>query len=270
VRQDHFEHRGRLLSYLDAPGPAVAGRAPALLVFLHAFPLEAAMWAPQLASVPAGWRAVALDLAGFGRSFPVPTSATIDDDARDVLALLDHLGADEAVVAGLSMGGYVAFGMLRVAPTRLRGLVLADTRPEADSDEARRSRGEMLTTLDRQGIPAVVEAMLPRLLGPTSREGRPDVVTRVRALGMQQTREGVKAAVHRLMTRPDSTPLLSAIRCPTLVIVGAEDAITSPEIARAMQGRIPGAQFAVVEGAGHLSSLEAPDAFNAALYGFLT
>lgn len=263
----HFERAGRLVSYLEAESPAAPRRGT--LVLVHAFPLSAEMWEPQLAAPPAGWRVVAPDLAGFGRSFPVPASATFEDDARDVVALLDHLGETQAAIGGLSMGGYVAFALLRVAPERVRALVLADTRPDADSAEARRSRQAMLSTLDRDGVETIVEGMLPRLLGATTLETRPDVVARVREIGRRQPADGVRAAIHRLMGRPDSTPLLPALRCPALVVAGAEDAITGPDLARRMQGEIPGARLVLLESAGHLSNLEQPGAFNAALGEFL-
>ncbi len=262
----HFERAGRLISYFDVQPEGAEGRR-GTLVLLHAFPLSAEMWEPQLASPPAGWRVVAPDVAGFGRSFPVPHTATFDDDARDVVALFDHLGEKEAVVVGASMGGYIAFALMRVAAERVRGLVLADTRAEADTDEIRRSRQEMLETLDRDGAAAVVDGMLPRLLGRTTHKSRPDIVARVREIGARQPPGGIRAAIHRLMGRPDSTPLLSAIRCPTLVIAGVEDAITDPDVARGMQQRIPEARLALIDEAGHLASLERPEAFNAALWG---
>jgi pimeloyl-ACP methyl ester carboxylesterase len=264
----YFERAGRLISYIEAGNPAAADRR-GTLVLVHAFPLSAEIWESQLAAAPAGWRVVAPDVAGFGRSFPVPHTATFDDDAHDLLALLNHLGEKQAVVAGVSMGGYIAFALLRAAPERVRGLVLADTRAEADTDPARRARQEMLETLERGGVAAVVDAMLPKLLGHTTHASRPAVVARARAIGLRQSPDGIRAAIHRLMGRPDSTPQLSAIRCPVLVVAGTEDAIIGPEVVRGLQQRIPGARLSLIDEAGHLPNLERPDAFNAALAGFL-
>lgn len=264
-----FERAGRLISYLDVEPPADQPRR-GTLVLLHAFPLSADIWRPQLADPPAGWRVIAPDVAGFGGSFPVPHTATFDDDARDVLGLMDHLGQKMAVVGGLSMGGYIALALLGLAPERLAGLILADTRPDADSEESRRSRHEMIETLERGGAAAVMDGMLPRLLGPTTLESRPQVVTQVREIGLWQPADGIRAAIHRLMGRPDSTPLLSGVRVPTLVVAGAEDAITGPEVARAMHQRIPGARLTLIDRAGHLSNLEQPGAFNDALSAFLS
>jgi 3-oxoadipate enol-lactonase len=265
--RSHFRRDNRRISYLD-----VAGHAPErTLVLLHAFPLAAEMWRPQLDDVPDGWRFVAPDLRGFGQS-PMGELAlpvTVDDHARDVVALLDELVLDRAVIAGLSMGGYVAFALLRLAPARVAGLVLADTRSEADDDSARASRDAMTETLRQGGASAVFERMLPGLLGATTRASRPEVVRLVRELVLAQAPGAVGAAVGSLKARPDSTPLLQGISCPTLVVVGDEDQITSMDVARRMRARVTDADLAVIEGAGHLSNLEQPGGFNQALARFL-
>ena len=257
-------------SYLDAagPGPEPAGRT---LVLLHAFPLAAEMWRPQLEAAPAGWRFIAPDLRGFGQSSvddPI-APASIDAHASDLLALLDFLRVDRVVVAGLSMGGYVAFALLRLAPERVAGLVLADTRPEADDDAARAGRDAMTETLARGGAAAVFGRMLPGLLGATTRSSRPEVVRRVRQLVLTQRPEAIRRAIESLKSRPDATPQLAAVACPTLVMVGDEDQITNVDSVRRMHAGIPDAEFAVIERAGHLSSVEHPHAFNAVLTRFL-
>ena len=167
------------------------------------------------------------------------------------------------------MGGYAAFSFLRTRPERVRGLVLADTRAEADGESARAARDAMIETLARGGAPAVFERMLPGLLGRTTRDSRPEVVDRVRALALSQPAEGIRRGIERLKSRPDSTGLLGRITCPTLVVVGEEDQITTADVARGLHDRIPGSTLAVIPRAGHLSNLENPDAFNAALTEFL-
>jgi len=265
----HFDHDGRAISYLEVSGGGE--RLRGTLILLHAFPMAAAMWEPQFAALPPGWRVLAPDLAGFGESSTGTSDPPrIDDYARDVLALLDHRRVDAAVVGGLSMGGYVAFALHRLASTRLRGLILADTRPEADSDPARAGRQKTLDTLDREGPAGVADAMLPKLLGSTSRGTRPEVVSKVRELASAQPPEGIRRAVLSLRSRPDSTPVLGEITVPALIIVGEEDEITAPEVARHMHGQIAGAGLALIGGAGHLSNLEQPEAFNIALSRFLS
>jgi pimeloyl-ACP methyl ester carboxylesterase len=265
-----FQHDGRVTSYLDVVGAGPVA-PPRTLVLLHAFPLAAAMWQPQLAAVPAGWRFLAPDLRGFGQSSPGDTSApaSIDDYAQDVIALLDDLGLDRVVVAGLSMGGYGAFALFRLAPGRVRGLVLADTRAEADGETARASRDAMLDTLADGGAAAVFERMRPGLLGATTRASRRELVERVQQLALAQPVDGIRRAIQRLKSRPDSTPLLARIACPTLIVVGGEDQITGVDDARRLRQQIPGAELAVVNQAGHLSNLEQPGRFNATLARFL-
>jgi pimeloyl-ACP methyl ester carboxylesterase len=267
MRHD-FDHDGRRISYLEhhAPGGPLKGT----LVLLHAFPLAAEMWRPQLTALPAGWRVVAPDLAGFGESSPgTSASPAIDDYARDVLALLDHLQLDAAVVAGLSMGGYLVFALQRLAPARLRGVVLADTRPEADTEQGRALRIATLDTLERDGPGGVANAMISKLLGATTRSARQDLVAAVRTLVSAQPADGIRRAVLALRSRPDSTPVLREITGPSVVIAGEEDEIAGPEIARHMHGQIAGAELALIGGAGHLSNLERPEAFNLALSRFL-
>jgi pimeloyl-ACP methyl ester carboxylesterase len=270
MRSD-FQHGNRVISYLHAacPGPATPDR---ILVLLHAFPLAAEMWRPQLEAVPPGWRFIAPDLRGFGQSQVGDPAlpASVEGYARDVVGLLDHLGVGKAVIAGLSMGGYVAFAMLRLAPKRVAGLVLADTRSEADDETTRVSRDGMTDTLARGGAAAVFDRMLPGLLGVTARSSRPEVVERVRKLVLAQRPEAIRPAIQSLKSRSDSTPLLGGVDCPTLVVVGDEDEITNEDSVRRMHGRIPGAALAVIERAGHLSSLEQPEAFNHVLAAFLS
>jgi 3-oxoadipate enol-lactonase len=260
----------RVISYLDVPGPEAV--QPRVLVLLHAFPLAASMWQPQLAALPAGWRAIAPDLRGFGQSSPgdPSASAAIDDYAEDLVGLLDHLGIDRVVLGGLSMGGYGAFAALRRAPDRVQGLVLADTRAQADGESARASRDAMIEVLAQGGASAVFERMEAGLLGATTRASRPDVVTRVRDMALAQPVDGIRRGIQRLKSRPDSTPLLSAITFPTLVIVGEEDQITGVDVAREMHRQVRGADLAIISGAGHLSNLEQPGGFNEVLFRFLS
>jgi 3-oxoadipate enol-lactonase len=266
----HFSHDGRIVSYLDVT-PDGSAPPERTLVLLHAFPLAAEMWRPQLEVVPAGWRFIAPDLCGFGQSqVGDPTlPATMEGYARDVVALLDRLRVDRVVIGGLSMGGYVAFALLRLAPERIAGLVLADTRSEADDEAARASRDGMADTLARGGAAAVFDRMLPGLLGLTTRSSRPEVPERMRRLVLAQRPEAIRSAIESLKSRPDSTPLLVGIACPTLVVVGDEDEITSVDSIRRLHGRIPEAELAVIERAGHLSNLEQPEAFSAVLIRFL-
>lgn len=254
----------RSIAYLDE------GRGAAL-VFLHAFPLNATMWRPQLDRLPPGWRALAPDLRGFQHSARQGAASArhVADHAADVIALLDTEVAGPAVLVGLSMGGYVAFECWRQRPDLVAGLVLADTRAEADTDEARTKRVAMQHAVRTEGPAAVADAMLPGLLGASTQTTDPHVAVGVRTLIESNAAAGIADALDVLRTRPDSRATLATITCPTLIVVGEEDALTPPALSQAMADALPGSTLVTIPRAGHLSNLEHPVAFNAALHSWL-
>jgi 3-oxoadipate enol-lactonase len=262
----HAEVDGLRLHYLDA---GVDDGEPAL-VLLHAFPLHSGMWAAQIDALADTRRVIAVDLPGFGGS-EAPDSMyryTMAGFAELVAGLLDRLSLRRVVLAGLSMGGYVAFAFLRLYPERVAGLILADTRAGADTSQVYERRTDQQDQVAGRGTTALIEELLDGLLAEETRSSRPDLVDRVRGL-MANSAAGYVGALEAMKHRPDATGELPGISVPTLVLVGDDDALSPPDVARDMQGRIPDAELAVLPGAGHLSNLEAPDAFNAAVAGFL-
>ncbi len=255
----------RRIEYLDTGGAGT----PVLLV--HAFPLRAQMWEPQLESLGDRWRFIAPDLMGFGAS-DAPDDASgysVDSFAGDLKAVLDELGIDRVVLAGLSLGGYVAFAFLRKYRPAVSALVLADTRAEADAPEAIEKRTNQQGIVREQGPGALTEGLVGALLGEPTREKKPDVVATVRSL-MENPAAGYAGALEAMKGRPDSTPDLTSIDVPTLIVVGENDALTPPELSRKMHEHIGGSRLVVIPEAGHLSNLEAPEAFNGALAEFLS
>ncbi len=232
------------------------GDGPALLL-LHGFPLDRTMWAHQVGTL-ARWRRIAPDFRGAGASDAPDGGYAISVWADDVVRLLDRLGVERAVVAGLSMGGYVAFELWRRCRERIMGLILADTRADADSAEARRRREEMIAAARSGGAAAVAERMVPLLLGGSTRRAQPLLVEQVREMIGRASVPGLIGTIGAIRDRPDSTALLPSIDVPTLVIVGEEDEATPPSLSRAMAAAIPGAAFTMIPGAGHVSPLEAP------------
>jgi pimeloyl-ACP methyl ester carboxylesterase len=256
----------RRLEYLEAGDPA--GR---VVVLLHAFPLSARMWEAQLAEVPDGWRFIAPDFAGFGGTDDRADGSTaLDDYADDVVTMLDALDVHHAGVAGLSLGGYVTLAIARRAPDRITRLILADTKAPGDNADQRAARDRLAKTLDAGGPEAVATEMLPRLLGQTTMRARPELVEHVRSLITSNRPPGLRRAILRLRDRPDAGPYLADIAVPTLVLAGDEDTPTPVADARALAGAIPGARLEIIDGAGHLSNVERPDAFTGALTRFLT
>ena len=257
------------LRYLEALPPPGA-RARGVLILLHAFPLNARMWEPQLLLAEHGWRVLAPQLRGFDGGVGDPPADSVDDYAGDVIDLLDALHVHDAVVGGLSMGGYVVFALLRHAASYVRGVILADTRSQADAPEGVEARKRMLQLAADKGASAIADEMIPKLLGASTRAARPDIVERVRALVLSNPQTSIGGAIRAMMTRPDSTPLLSTIHVPALVVVGDEDTLTPPAMSEDLRRGIAGSELVRIAGAGHLASLERPDTFNDALARFLT
>src|SRR5205814_1426230 len=226
------------------------------------FPVNARMFEDQLALSDGGWRVVAPQLRQFDGATSDPAATSIDDYAGDVIDLLDALHVNEAVIGGVSMGGYIAFAMFRHAPRYFQGLILADTRPQADTPEGVEGRKRMLALVRDKGSAAVADEMLPKLLADETRQMHPGITAGVRELVLANSTEAIAGAITALMTRPDSTPLLSKIHCPTLIVVGDHDIVTPPEVSKAMSDAIRGSELEVIAHAGHLSNIEQPAAFN--------
>jgi pimeloyl-ACP methyl ester carboxylesterase len=239
-------------------------------LLLHAFPLGMAMWDPQVATLAGRVQVVRFDARGFGGSPPGDGLLTMERIAEDGVALLDHLGLSRAIVCGCSMGSHAALALVRRHPDRLRALVLVSGRAGADSDDARRGRGELAEKVRREGAAAAAEAMLPRLLGKTTQAERPEVVARARAIIMANPARGIADGLSGLAARADSTPTLREVRVPALVVCGEEDPLAGPAEASRLQEGIAGATLEVLARSGHLPNLEDPPAFDAALLRFLT
>lgn len=264
-----YVHLGtRTISYLDsAPGEQDAKA----LILIHAFPLGAGMWEGQPKALPPGWRLIAPDLRGFGGSTidDPDDSPSMDDYGADVIDLSNELGIRNAVVGGCSMGGYAAMSVVRQAPALVRALVLVDSRATADTPEGRANRRSMLALLDREGPSGVARDMMPKLLGRTTFDERPDLEPFVRRLVKQQSVAALRGGIQRMMGRPDSSDVLQQLGVPLLIVVGDEDVLTPPEEARKMAGLNDRAQLVVLPRTGHLPNLEHPKAFNDTLVAFL-
>lgn len=258
------------LAFLDT-GPRDGGNT---IVFLHAFPLNQGMWQPQVAEFGATNRVITLDWPGFGASpLALPGNQKgMEGYAASLCELLDQRQVDSAHICGLSMGGYVAFALCRLAPERVRALILCDTRAGADSPEVRQGRLEMAKLIGedgQHGLEQLIEAMLPRLLSETTRASNPGLVEEIREMMRQSRPEGVCHALHALAERCDSsdlTELIGAMSTGATIIVGADDRITTPAEMRQLADRIRGASLVTIEKAGHLPNLEQSNSFNEAIW----
>ena len=251
------------LAYIDA------GEGPVVL-FLHGFPFDKSMWNDQVeALTAAGFRIVAPDLRGLGETTVGGEVSTMEDMARDAAALLDDLRIDEAVVCGLSLGGYVAFEFVHLFPARVRGLVLAGTRAPADNEQEKAAREQQVQTMLRAGMVPISIATLPKLLAERTRSAKPDVVKRVRTMITGSTPKGASAAQRGMAERRDYSADLPHIDTPTLIIVGREDSIRPVSDAEFMHERIPNSQLEIIEDAAHMTNLEQAEEFNRIVVEFL-
>ncbi|MER7127441.1 alpha/beta fold hydrolase [Streptosporangium saharense] len=238
------------------------------VVLLHAFPLSSAMWLTQREGLSSSCEVLTPDLRGFGRTPLGDREPSVDVMADDVARLLDHRKIDRAVIVGQSMGGYVTMAMCRRHPDRLLGVVLADTRAGADTEAARANRERVATTVLAEGSSFLAGEIMSAMVGRTTARSRAMVFGRVRAL-IESAPPGAVAWAQRAMAgRPDSFDTLRGLTVPALVVVGEEDEVTPVADARAMTEALPDGRLAVIERAGHLSALEQPEAFNAAVAAF--
>lgn len=240
---------------------------PVLLI--HGFPLDREMWNDQLRGLSASARVIAPDLRGFGESGPPPDVMPMEDYATDLAELLEILAVDRAVVCGLSMGGYVALAFHARFPERTAGLVLANTRAGADSDAARAARLQNVKRAYAEGAGAIADAMLPKMLTDATRAARPALASGVRAMMARQTPDGLAAALRGMAARQDRTADLAGIAVPTLVVTGDADTLIPPSESALIAAAVPNARLVTIPGAAHLSNVERPEAFNAAVASFL-
>lgn len=253
-----------ILTYEDS-----ADRIPVLMI--HGFPLNNTMWDFQVAGLADVARLITPDLRGHGLTEPTDFFPyTMEMMATDCINLLDFMGQEgPVVVAGLSMGGYVAFEICRRFPERVSGLILAATKASADSDEGKKARKESARVALAEGVEPVAESLLPKLLAPAAYEDEPDLVEFLYSMMLDASPEGVAGAQLAMGQRPDSKGDLKGLKVPTLVVHGVEDQLIPVSEAEIMAKGIPGADLALIEGAGHMVNLEQPMAFNDVVRGFL-
>ncbi|HJY85999.1 MAG TPA: alpha/beta hydrolase [Candidatus Acidoferrales bacterium] len=237
------------------------------VLLLHAFPLNADSFRPQLAALSGRFRFIVPDHRGFARSQLGSGPTEMDRLARDALGILDSLKIQQAVIGGVSMGGYATMALLRRDPARARALLLVDTQARADDEQAKLRRGQTAREVLEKGVEVLVDSLLPKLLAPNAPLATRNAVS---TLIRSNRPEGVAAALHGMATRPDSKDILVRFAGPVLIVVGEHDELTPADRAKEMKALLKSAQLAVLPGAGHLSNQETPKAFNRVLEEFLS
>ena len=254
-----YTRQGVSLEYDD-----IGNGVPLLLI--HAFPLDRTLWRTQIAGLQQQYRLIAPDLRGFGQSSDTDGEAvSMEQYADDMKALLDSLNVKQAVLGGISMGGYIALAFIAQYADRVKGLILANTRAVADTEDNRRTRLTNAQIVQQNGTAFLVEAMAPKMLGPSAKS---EIAIAVRSMMTRQRSPGVRSALLGMAARPDRTNLLRFITVPTLIITGSADLLVPPGDSEAMHNLIPNSQLVNIPDAGHLSNLDKADAFNDAVREF--
>jgi pimeloyl-ACP methyl ester carboxylesterase len=239
------------------------------LLLIHGFPLDRSLWRSQIEGLQNVARVIAPDLRGFGQSGDAPETMSMDDYAADLKALLDALNVKQAVVCGLSMGGYIALAFHARYPGVVKGLILANTRAGADSEPAREARYASAQKALDEGTSVIAHGLFPKMLTEETIAHRASLATYVRAMMSHQPASGVAAALRGMAARPDRSEWIKSINIPTLIITGAADTLIPPGESEAMHKAIAGSKLVVIPNAAHLSNVENPESFNAAVKEFL-
>jgi len=254
------------LSFVDEGASEKAGVA---LLFVHGFPLNHQIWAPQLQAFAVNYRMLAPDVRGHGASEAVPGPYKMEEMADDLKALIDARHCGPVMLIGHSMGGYIAFAFLRRHPKLVRGLGLVCTRPGPDSPEGKANRETLARRVEKDGSMAVADAMYPKMLAASTYAEQLQLADSVRRMMLATPVPGIAGALRGMALRGDSTDLLPTITVPTLIIAGKDDQLIPPKESEMMAAQIPGATLHVIPGAGHLPSVERAGLFNDALGKFL-
>jgi pimeloyl-ACP methyl ester carboxylesterase len=245
-----------------------AGKGHPLLL-LHAFPLNGQMWEHQITDLSYKYKVIAPDLPGFGGSGEILHPYTMEICANALFESVEAMHLPKVAVCGISMGGYIAFELWRKYSEKISALILADTRAEADSTEARQNRERQISLINSGKEKEVLKALTEKLLSDHTRQTSPEVFEKITAISSGVTPEALIATIDGLAGRRDSTGLLATITVPTLIMVGESDTLTPPSAALFMHQNIPGSELHVIPKAGHLPPLEQPALFNKIVSAFL-
>jgi pimeloyl-ACP methyl ester carboxylesterase len=239
------------------------------VVFIHGFPFNNEMWEPQMNIMPNNIHAISYDVRGHGMSDVGDGQFTIELFVDDLIALLDHLFIEKAILCGLSMGGYIALRTCERHPDRVRGLILCDTKSEPDTDLAKIKRSVAMRAVKTMGVPAFAEDFVKTIFWEKTFERNPNVIAFIKQIICSNSPRGIGGTLLALASRTDTTPVLSSLRIPTCIIVGEHDKLTPPSEALKMHTSISGSELHILPHAAHMSNLESIQEFNELLIAFL-
>jgi pimeloyl-ACP methyl ester carboxylesterase len=235
------------------------------IVLIHDFPLNGRMWQEQIHALQYRYRLVAPDLSGFGLTPVLAPEISLSDHARSVLKMINALAIERVTVVGLSMGSFVALHLVQELGARLQGLLLASTRISSDPPDVARWRHELAAEIESTGVEVAADEFVPKLLGRRTQQNHPESLDFLRLMIRENTATGMAAMLRAMAARPDPSAVLRRIHCPVLCVAGEEDHLTPTREMQLLAEQIPGALTQTIPDAGHLTNVEAPEAFNDAL-----
>jgi 3-oxoadipate enol-lactonase len=260
----HIQVHTALLHAVEQGDPAALP-----VIFIHGFPFSHRMWDAQVAALSSRYRTIAYDLRGLGDSSLGDGQYTIEGHVDDLLAVMDHFGIAKAVIAGLSMGGYITLRALERNPERFHAAILCDTRSEADSDEGKIMRARTMAAVKSRGSGWFAEDFVHKVFAAASFTHVPEAVEHIRTTIARTPPLAIAGTLLALAARTSTTGALPGVTVPTLIIVGEHDTTTPPDASRAMHAKIPGSELHIIPDAAHMSPLENPEEVNRVILAFL-
>ncbi len=255
---------GMTMNYVERGTP---GGLP--VTFIHGFPFSLGMWEPQMWALPNQYRAIAYDVRGHGHSDVGDGQYTVELFVDDLIGLLDHLVIAKTVLCGLSMGGYIALRAIERHPDRINGLILCDTKSTPDTDEGKVKRTATLKSVKMNGVEQFAEGFVKTVFADSTFQSHPEIIDTIKTVIKQTSPIGIGGTLLALAGRTDTTPVLSKIAVPTLILCGERDTLTPPRDSEFMHRLVTGSAFHLIPSSAHLSNLENPGVFNEKLITFL-
>ncbi|MES2381921.1 MAG: alpha/beta hydrolase [Bacteroidota bacterium] len=252
------------LSYNDI------GEGSIPVIFMHGYPFDKTMWQLQLDFLKSGYRLISFDIRGFGKSTDEESHLSIDLFAEDLIALMDKLNIDKAIVCGLSMGGFIALNAQKRFPDRFAALILCDTQCIADTAEVKEKRNKIINEIAVDGVAPFNEGFIKSVFHKDSLSNKKELVELLRSVVFANSPHIITMGQTALAERSETCSTLNEITIPTLIICGREDIVTPLAQSEMMHNAIKGSILHVIDNAGHVSNLEQPDEFNKHLLDFLT
>lgn len=239
------------------------------IVFCHGFPFNHYMWSKQVEALSSDYFCVTYDIHGLGESPAGDGQFTIEMFTEDLFNVITESNLNKPVLCGLSMGGYIALRAAERNEGAFSALILCDTKSAADNNDAKLKRAGGIKTINEEGVEKFVIDFVPNCFAEESIKNNKGLYEETLNRSLKSSPVGVKGCLLAMAGRTDTTEFLSKIKIPTLVICGEKDKLTPPDVMKEMADKIPGAEFHLVPGAGHLSPLEKPEVVNEIISAFL-